>query len=130
MTTIELPAGFEFEFLDEQVLNDNQQDASFYVGYDNLIAEIKGNGKRFQVFCVGEMRILYKDEIYRSTNHLLKDAQITNDKQLFDLERSGELEFINNAWFEFSNADDIDDYSEPLHEAREAVLEAIKVMQQ
>lgn len=130
MTTIELPAGFEFEFLDEQVLNDNQQDASFYVGYDNLIAEIKGNGKRFQVFCVGEMRILYKDEIYRSTNHLLKDAQITNDKQLFDLERSGELEFINNAWFEFSNADDIDDYSDPLHEAREAVLEAIKVMQQ
>jgi hypothetical protein len=130
MTTIELPAGFEFEFLDEQVLNDNQQDASFYVGYDNLIAEIKGNGKRFQVFCVGEMRILYKDEIYRSTNHLLKDAQITNDKQLFDLERSGELEFINNAWFEFSNADDIDDYSDPLHEAREAILEAIKVMQQ
>lgn len=130
MTTIELPAGFEFEFLDEQVLNDNQQDASFYVGYDNLIAEIKGNGKRFQVFCVGEMRILYKDEIYRSTNHLLKDAQITNDKQLFDLERSGELEFYNNAWFEFVNADDIDDYSEPLHEAREAVLEAIKVMQQ
>jgi len=130
MTTIELPAGFEFEFIDEQVLNDNQQDASFYVGYDNLIAEIKGNGKRFQVFCVGEMRVAYKGEIYKTASNLMKDTNIRTDEQLFNLERSGELEFHNNAWFEFSNADDIDDYSDPLHEAREAILEAIKVMQQ
>lgn len=130
MKTIELPTGFKFEFLDAQVEDEQMQDASFYVDYNNLIAEITGNGKRYKVYCVGEMRILYKDEIYRSTNHLIKDAQITNDKQLFDLERSGELEFHNNAWFEFVNADDTDDYSEPLHEAREAVLEAIKVMQQ
>ena len=128
MSEITLPAGFKFEFLDAQVEDDNQQDASFYVGYDNLIAEITGNGKRFQVFCVGEMRILYRDEIYRSANHLMKDAQITTDKQLYDLQDSEELEFINNAWFEFSNVDDIDDYSEPLHGAKEAVLEAIKEM--
>ena len=128
MSIIELPAGFEFQFLDEQVLNDNQQDASFYVGYDNLIAEITGNGKRFQVFCVGEMRVAYKDEIYKTAYNLMKDADIKTDQQLFELEKAGELEFHNNAWFEFSNADDIDHYSEPLHEAREAVLEAIKEM--
>jgi hypothetical protein len=58
----------------------------------------------------------------------MKDAQITTDKQLYDLQDSEELEFINNAWFEFSNVDDIDDYSEPLHGAKEAVLEAIKEM--
>lgn len=130
MTKIELPAGFEFEFLDKQVLDDNRQDASFYVGYDRLIATIKGNGKTYQVFSAGEMRVAYKDEHYTNTNSLVNDAHITNDQQLFELERNRELEFLNNAWFEFSDADDIDDYSDPLHEAREAILEAVKVMQQ
>ena len=72
--------------------------------------------------------IAYKDEIYKTAYNLMKDADIKTDEQLFNLEEAGELEFHNNAWFEFSNADDIDHYSEPLHEAREAVLEAIKEM--
>ena len=130
MKTIELPKGFELINLDPQVLNETQQDPAFYV-WDNgstPIATIKGNGKTFNVICAGEMRVIYKDEIYRYSDRLMK-AGIDNDKQLSELEEKGELEFYNNAWFEFYDTENPDDFNEWVtYEATDAIKTAIEEM--
>lgn len=129
MKTIELPEGFKFLNLDPQALDENLQDPAFYVyGSTTDIATIEGNGKIFKVICNGEMRAIYKDNIYRYSDRLIK-AGITNDQQLLDLEEKGELEFANNAWFEFYDTEDPDNWNEWVtYEAADAIKTAIEEM--
>lgn len=87
------------------------QDAAFYQddanGGARLIETVKrlipstGEYAYADVYVSGMMRVLYGDETLRTTSDLF-DAGFDTDAKLDAAERSGEIEWLNNPWFEVS----------------------------
>ena len=116
----QLPEGVELEVVDYDIEREDRQDSAFYTDNDiSLIARLTYGGREYGIYCVGEMRIHYKDRVIRYSSDL-KDAGIENDTDLKKIEAEGG-EWINNSWFE------VEDYTvgeftqEVYHEVKEAI---------
>jgi hypothetical protein len=116
----ELPQGVELEVVDYDIEREDRHDSAFYTDNDiSLIARLTYGGREYGIYCVGEMRINYKDRVIRYSSDL-KEAGIENDTDLSKVEAEGG-EWINNSWFE------VEDYiageftGEIYHEVKEAI---------
>ncbi len=116
----ELPQGVELEVIDYDIEREDRQDSAFYTWSDtNLVARLSYKGREFGIYCVGEMRIHYKDQVIRYCNDLV-EAGFTNDKELAQLEDKGG-EWINNSWFEVYDYNSDEYTMEIYHEVKEAI---------
>ena len=116
----ELPQGVELEVVDYDIEREDRQDSAFYTWSDtNLVARLSYKGREFGIYCVGEMRIHYKDQVIRYCNDLV-EAGFTNDKELAQLEDKGG-EWINNSWFEVYDYNSDEYTMEIYHEVKEAI---------
>jgi hypothetical protein len=116
----ELPQGVELEVVDYDIEREDRQDSAFYTWSDtNLVARLSYKGREFGIYCVGEMRIHYKDQVIRYCNDLV-EAGFTNDKELAQLEDKGG-EWINNSWFEVYDYNSNEYTMEIYHEVKEAI---------
>ena len=116
----QLPEGVSLDVVDYDIEREDRQDSAFYTdNHINLIARLTYSGREYGIYCVGEMRIHYKDKVIRYFSDL-KEAGIENDTDLSKIEAEGG-EWINNSWFE------VEDYTaggftgEIYHEVREAI---------
>ena len=116
----ELPQGVELDVIDYDIEREDRQDSAFYTWSDtNLVARLSYKGREFGIYCVGEMRIHYKDQVIRYCNDLV-EAGFTNDKELAQLEDKGG-EWINNSWFEVYDYNSNEYTMEIYHEVKEAI---------
>ncbi len=116
----ELPQGVELEVVDYDIEREDRQDSAFYTWSDtNLVARLSYKGREFGIYCVGEMRIHYKDQVIRYCNDLV-EVGFTNDKELAQLEDKGG-EWINNSWFEVYDYNSNEYTMEIYHEVKEAI---------
>jgi hypothetical protein len=116
----ELPQGVELDVIDYDIEREDRQDSAFYTWSDtNLVARLSYKGREFGIYCVGEMRIHYKDQVIRYCNDLV-EAGFTNDKELAQLEDKGG-EWINNSWFEVYDYNSDEYTMEIYHEVKEAI---------
>lgn len=94
-----IPEGVTLEILDGDAERRDRQDSAFYTWNDsNDVALLTYNEKEYLITCVGEMRVIYNDQIIRYCDDLI-GAGIKNDKDLQKIEDSGG-EWVNNSWFE------------------------------
>jgi hypothetical protein len=116
----ELPAGVKLEILDPDTEREDRQDSAFYTWYpQHQVARLTYNGKSYVVECVGEMRIIYNDEVIRYCDDLIR-AGFTNDSELYQLEDKGG-EWVNNSWFEVYDETEGEYTTEVYHEVKEAI---------
>ena len=121
----QLPEGVELEVVDYDMEREDRQDSAFYTWSDiNLVARLSYKGNEFGIYCVGEMRINYKDQVIRQCNHL-KDLGIKNDTDLANIEKEGG-EWINNSWFEVEDYTAEEFTGHIFHTVKEAVEETAK----
>ena len=92
-----------------------RQDSSFYTNGAGPEVVWEDSDNPFFVMRNGEMRIQYKDATLRYTSDLL-EAGIDSDQKLIELDEAGEIEWMNNSWYEVWSDSDPDYFSEPLHE--------------
>jgi hypothetical protein len=106
-----------------------RQDAMFYVNEPNF--EIVAKYNRYEVVRNGYMRInnTITDDIYRYTSDLEK-AGYNDDKHLAHAINTGELEVIDNPWFEVWNSDDLSPDSQVFDTHRQACKEAWELAKQ
>ena len=115
-----LPKGVTLEILDDDAYRKNRQDSAFYTWCDtNPVADLTYKGRQYRVYCVGEMRINYKDQVIRYCDDLI-NAGFTNDRQLSKLEDKGG-EWVNNSWFEVYDEQVGDFTGEIYHEVKDAI---------
>ena len=94
-----LPEGVSLEILDEDAYRTDRQDSAFYTWWDtNKVATLTYKDREYTIYCVGEMRIHYKDQVIRYCDDLV-NAGITDDSKLSKIEQEGG-EWVNNSWFE------------------------------
>lgn len=98
-------------------LRDDRQDS---IWYDDLLYLFDYKGYEFSVHAYGEIAFYYKGERYYS----IYDTDIENDKQLYDAIDNGELDFINNNWYELF-VDKIDDKGRVIEEIDNFVIDEI-----
>jgi len=116
----ELPEGVALNVIDYDIEREDRQDSAFYTDNDiNLIARLTYSGREYGIYCVGEMRINYKDRVIRYSSDL-KEAGIENDTDLSKIEVEGG-EWINNSWFEVQDYTSGEFTGEVYHEVREAI---------
>ncbi len=116
----QLPEGVALDVVDYDIEREDRQDSAFYTWSDtNLVARLSYKGREFGIYCVGEMRIHYKDQVIRYCNDLV-EAGFTNDKELAQLEDKGG-EWINNSWFEVYDYNSDEYTMEIYHEVKEAI---------
>ena len=116
----ELPQGVELEVVDYDIEREDRQDSAFYTDNDiSLIARLTYGGREYGIYCVGEMRINYKDRVIRYSSDL-KEAGIENDTDLSKVEAEGG-EWINNSWFEVEDYTAGEFIGEIYHEVKEAI---------
>ena len=116
----ELPEGVALNVIDYDIEREDRQDSAFYTDNDiNLIARLTYSGREYGIYCVGEMRINYKDRVIRYSSDL-KEAGIENDTDLSKIEVEGG-EWINNSWFEVQDYTSGEFTGEIYHEVREAI---------
>ncbi len=114
----QLPEGVALDVVDYDIEREDRQDSAFYTWSDtNLVARLSYKGREFGIYCVGEMRIHYKDQVIRYCNDLV-EAGFTNDKELAQLEDKGG-EWINNSWFEVYDYNSDEYTMEIYHEVKE-----------
>ena len=94
-----IPEGVTLEILDGDAERRDRQDSAFYTWNDsNDVALLTYNEKEYLITCVGEMRVIYNNQIIRYCDDLI-NAGIKNDKDLEKIEDSGG-EWVDNSWFE------------------------------
>jgi protein associated with RNAse G/E len=90
-----IPEGVTLEILDGDAERRDRQDSAFYTWNDsNDVALLTYNDKEYLITCVGEMRVIYNDQIIRYCDDLI-GAGIKNDKDLQKIEDSGG-EWVND----------------------------------
>jgi hypothetical protein len=106
-----------------------RQDAMFYVNSPSF--EVVAKYGKYEVVRNGYMRInnTITEDIYRYTSDLER-AGYADDKHLAFAIDSGELEVIDNPWFEVWNSLDLSPDSEVFHTHRQAVKEAWELAKQ
>jgi hypothetical protein len=115
-----LPKGVELEILDYDAERKDRQDSAFYTWGDTSdVALLTYQGREYRVVCVGEMRILYKGQIIRYCDDLIR-AGIKRDKDLSKIDDSGG-EWINNSWFEVYDYGSNEYTGEVYHEVKDAI---------
>ena len=116
----QLPEGVSLDVVDYDIEREDRQDSAFYTdNHINLIARLTYSGREYGIYCVGEMRIHYKDKVIRYFSDL-KEAGIENDTDLSKIEAEGG-EWINNSWFEVEDYTAGEFTGEIYHEVREAI---------
>lgn len=116
----QLPEGVALDVVDYDIEREDRQDSAFYTDNDiNLIARLTYSGREYGIYCVGEMRINYKDRVIRYSSDL-KEVGIENDTDLSKVEVEGG-EWINNSWFEVEDYTAGEFTGEIYHEVREAI---------
>lgn len=97
-------------------------DAAFWIDTDTEQVVWEVSDCDFYVIRNGEMRIIQIEtgDIIRYTDQLLNKG-ILDDQALADLETSGEIEVINNAWFEVWSKKDSYWFSDPFFDIYEAI---------
>jgi hypothetical protein len=106
--------------VDYDIEREDRQDSAFYTDNDiSLIARLTYGGREYGIYCVGEMRINYKDRVIRYSSDL-KEAGIENDTDLSKVEAEGG-EWINNSWFEVEDYTAGEFTGEIYHEVKEAI---------
>ena len=116
----QLPEGVALDVVDYDIEREDRQDSAFYTDNNiNLIARLTYNGREYGIYCVGEMRINYKDRVIRYSSDL-KEAGIENDTDLSKIEVEGG-EWINNSWFEVEDYTAGEFTGEIYHEVKEAI---------
>jgi hypothetical protein len=94
-----LPKGVTLNIVDDDALRRDRQDSAFYTWWDtNRVADLAYEGREYGIYCVGEMRIHYKEQVIRYCDDLIQ-AGIKNDKDLSKIE-DNDGEWLNNSWFE------------------------------
>jgi hypothetical protein len=118
--TYDLPEGVELEILDDDAYRTDRQDSAFYTwGDTNKVAIVSYGEREFSIYCVGEMRIHYKDQVIRYCDDLV-NAGITNDSDLSKIDDEGG-EWVNNSWFEIYDELAQEYTMEVYHEVKDAI---------
>jgi hypothetical protein len=101
------------------------QDSIWFQNDMNPVATVVHNGKEASIYCVGDVRVRVEDFVYRNVGEVI-DAGITNDIQLDEAVERGDIEFLNNNWFELFDPA-LDDVTGIIcHTIADAVEEAVK----
>jgi hypothetical protein len=115
-----IPEGVTLEILDYDAERKDRQDSAFYTWNDsNDVARLTYKEREYLIVCVGEMRIIYKDQVIRYCDDLV-NAGIENDKDLQKIEESGG-EWVNNSWFEVYDKESGDYTMEVYHTVEDAI---------
>ena len=115
-----LPRGVKLEIDDYDAERKDRQDSAFYTwGDSHRVATLTYKEREYYVECVGEMRIIYKGDVLRYCDRLIK-AGIKNDKDLAKIEENG-AEWINNSWFEVYDERSGEYTGEVYHEVKDAI---------
>ncbi len=115
-----LPKGVKLEILDDDAYRKDRQDSAFYTWWDTqAVADLTYDEREYRIYCVGEMRIHYKDQVIRYCDDLV-NAGIKNDKDLSKIEEEGG-EWVNNSWFEVYDETNNEYTGEVYHEVRDAI---------
>jgi hypothetical protein len=116
----DLPEGVTLEILDDDAYRADRQDSAFYTWWDtNEVATLTYKDREYTIYCVGEMRIHYKDQVIRYCDDLI-GAGITDDSKLSKIEEEGG-EWINNSWFEVYDELSQEYTMEIYHEVKDAI---------
>lgn len=108
--------------------HDGQQDSVWFQNDINPVATVVRGDREASVFVVGEVRVRVGDFIYRNVNQIY-DFGIYTDAQLDEAVERGDIEFLNNNWFEVFEVGDDDVtgiIAHDLNGAIEAAVEYIK----
>jgi len=118
-----IPKNVTLEILDFDARRRDRQDSAFYTwNYSNNVAAVAYLDKEYLISCVGEMRIIYNDQVIRYCDDLI-NAGIKNDKDLSKIEESGG-EWVNNSWFEVYDMNSGEYISEAYHTVKDAIESA------
>jgi hypothetical protein len=106
-----------------------RQDAMFYVNTPSF--EVVAKYGRYEVVRNGYMRInnMTTGDVYRYTSDLEK-AGYTNDELLAEEIDNGELEIIDNPWFEVWDSENLNPDPPIVHEHRQACKPAWELAKQ
>lgn len=116
----DLPEGVSLQILDSNAEYEDRQDSAFYTWWDTTqVATLTYEGREYTIYCVGEMRINYKDQVIRYCDDLI-NAGITDDSDLSKIDKEGG-EWINNSWFEVYDEQGQEFTSEVYHEVKDAI---------
>lgn len=116
----QIPEGVKLEILDDDALRADRQDSAFYTWGDvNQVARLTYKDREYTIYCVGEMRIHYKDQVIRYCDTLI-EAGITCDDDLSKIDDEGG-EWINNSWFEVYDHLNDEYTMEIYHTVRDAI---------
>jgi len=115
-----LPKGVTLEILDDDAHRKDRQDSAFYTWWDTqAVASLTYEDREYSIYCVGEMRVHYKDQVIRYCDDLV-NAGIKNDKDLAKIDKAGG-EWINNSWFEVYDEVKNDYTGEVYHTVQDAI---------
>lgn len=106
----------------------DQQDAVWFQNDINPIATVVYGNREASVYVLGDVRVRVEDFVHRNVDAIL-DAGIYNDAQLSDAEERGDIEFLNNNWFEVLEvgSDDVTGVIEhTIHAAIDAAVNYLK----
>ena len=80
-------------------LDRGRSDSVWFQNEMNPIATIIVGDREASVFCLGEVRVRVGDFVYRNVNEII-DFGINDDEALEIALERGDIEFLNNNWFE------------------------------
>jgi len=110
----------------------DRQDAAWYCVGDShgWAATVYRGQATIHIYSDGEMNInLYDGDRRIRTDADLYDAEITNDKQLYELCEGGALEWVNNPWFDLYDADSGQHLDTICHTLNDAVNAAVELIE-
>ena len=79
--------------------NVDKEDAVWFQNDMNPVATVVHNGKEASIFVTGDVRVRVEDFVYRNVDEII-DSGVTNDIELEAAVERGDIEFLNNNWFE------------------------------
>jgi hypothetical protein len=101
----------------------DRQDSLWYQNDMNPIATVVHEGREASVYCLGDVRVRVGDFVYRNVNEVI-DFGIHDDDALAEAEERGDIEFLNNNWFEIIDAKSDDVTGLISHSLEDAIYSA------
>jgi len=96
-----VPGVFQTDF---DIRADKTTDYWFCYGSNTFVGTYTYRGKTLDIYCCGEMRMTHKGDIWRYSDDI--NIRPKNDAKLAELIQSGQIQQLDNCWFEVFYKDD------------------------
>ena len=116
--------GYELTWASGLPLDADRTASDFYKGYGNFTCEVKKDGFTVDIYLDGEMAYREREEAFAVYDGIeLVYHGYDSDKKFTDAMESGELQHINNPWFDlYVRGEHIDSITHDINEALQSAM--------